>query len=192
MEGWKKCFSSWSLRASLDLSILVPILFRHQVTGVTSFVVTWTSQAAANQRAGRAGRQGPGHAYRLYSSAVFNNDMKPFAQPEIQQKPADGLLLQMKVATLWFFLQLGAFFFSELILFTAWCFLFFLNRLRYFFNGEPTKLCALSVTFHFTWLGVLSKKHLPSLNIVRSTLKRPAQNNLPPNKTIVDSNKLPS
>ena len=111
MEGWKKCFSSWSLRASLDLSILVPILFRHQVTGVTSFVVTWTSQAAANQRAGRAGRQGPGHAYRLYSSAVFNNDMKPFAQPEIQQKPADGLLLQMKVATLWFFLQLGAFFF---------------------------------------------------------------------------------
>jgi HrpA-like RNA helicase len=67
------------------------------VTGVTSFVVTWTSQAAANQRAGRAGRQGPGHAYRLYSSALFNNDMKPFAPPEIQQKPADGLLLQMKV-----------------------------------------------------------------------------------------------
>ena len=68
-----------------------------KVTGVTSFVVTWTSQAAANQRAGRAGRQGPGHAYRLYSSALFNNDMKPFAPPEIQQKPADGLLLQMKV-----------------------------------------------------------------------------------------------
>ena len=135
--------------ASFSGSIYIGILFRHQVTGVTSFVVTWTSQAAANQRAGRAGRQGPGHAYRLYSSAVFNNDMKPFAQPEIQQKPADGLLLQMKVATL--------------ILFTAWCFLFFcidsfyslvlsffLNRLRYFFNGEPTKLCALSVTFHFT------------------------------------------
>ena len=33
---------------------------------------------------------------RLYSSAVFNNDMKDFAVPEIQQKPADGLLLQMK------------------------------------------------------------------------------------------------
>jgi ATP-dependent RNA helicase DHX37/DHR1 len=71
--------------------------FYFQVTGVTSFVVAWTSQAAANQRAGRAGRQGPGHAYRLYSSAIFNNDMKPFAAPEIQQKPADGLLLQMKV-----------------------------------------------------------------------------------------------
>jgi hypothetical protein len=82
-------------------SLLVPthlycIMFL-KVTGVTSFVVTWTSQAAANQRAGRAGRQGPGHAYRLYSSALFNNDMKPFAPPEIQQKPADGLLLQMKV-----------------------------------------------------------------------------------------------
>ena len=32
----------------------------------------------------------------MYSSAVFTNDMKDFSEPEIQQKPADGLLLQMK------------------------------------------------------------------------------------------------
>merc|ERR1719204_1626882 len=50
----------------------------------------------ADQRAGRAGRQGAGHAYRLYSSAVFNNDMKDFSVPEIQQRPVDDLLLQMK------------------------------------------------------------------------------------------------
>lgn len=36
-----------------------------KVTGVTSFVVHWTSKASANQRAGRAGRLGPGHCYRL-------------------------------------------------------------------------------------------------------------------------------
>ena len=67
-----------------------------KVTGVTTFLVEWTSQAQANQRAGRAGRQGAGHTYRLYSSAVFNNDMKEFSVPEIQQRPVDDLLLQMK------------------------------------------------------------------------------------------------
>ena len=67
-----------------------------RVTGVTAFLVEWTSRAQADQRAGRAGRQGAGHAYRLYSSAVFNNDMKDFSVPEIQQRPVDDLLLQMK------------------------------------------------------------------------------------------------
>eukprot|EP00090_Calanus_glacialis_P000206 TRINITY_DN10139_c0_g1_i2.p1 TRINITY_DN10139_c0_g1~~TRINITY_DN10139_c0_g1_i2.p1 ORF type:complete len:1165 (-),score=488.14 TRINITY_DN10139_c0_g1_i2:35-3529(-) len=67
-----------------------------KVTGVTTFLVDWTSQAQANQRAGRAGRQGPGHCYRLYSSAVFTNDMKDFSMPEIMQRPVDDLLLQMK------------------------------------------------------------------------------------------------
>lgn len=38
--------------------------FYDRVTGVSSFKVTWTSQAAANQRAGRAGRTEPGHCYR--------------------------------------------------------------------------------------------------------------------------------
>lgn len=35
-----------------------------KTTGVTSFVVHWTNKASANQRAGRAGRVGPGHCYR--------------------------------------------------------------------------------------------------------------------------------
>ena len=38
--------------------------FYDRVTGVSSFKVTWTSQASANQRAGRAGRTEPGHCYR--------------------------------------------------------------------------------------------------------------------------------
>jgi len=67
-----------------------------KVTGVSTFQVDWTSQAQANQRAGRAGRQGPGHCYRLYSSAVFANDMKEFSVPEILERPVDDLLLQMK------------------------------------------------------------------------------------------------
>jgi len=32
----------------------------------------------------------------LYSSAVFNDQFEQFAPPEIQQKPVDSLVLQMK------------------------------------------------------------------------------------------------
>lgn len=67
-----------------------------KVTGVTSYAVTWTSKASADQRAGRAGRLGPGHCYRLYSSAVFNDEFPQFSIPEIQQKPVDDLFLQLK------------------------------------------------------------------------------------------------
>lgn len=67
-----------------------------KVTGVSAFIVTFTSKAAANQRAGRAGRTGPGHCYRLYSSAIYNDDFVDFAMPDIQKKPVEDLMLQMK------------------------------------------------------------------------------------------------
>uniref|UniRef100_A0A336M581 RNA helicase n=1 Tax=Culicoides sonorensis TaxID=179676 RepID=A0A336M581_CULSO len=67
-----------------------------KITGVSAFIVTYTSKASANQRAGRAGRVGPGHCYRLYSSAVYNDEFKDFSVPEIQEKPVDDLMLQMK------------------------------------------------------------------------------------------------
>ncbi|MCJ8735079.1 hypothetical protein PDJAM_G00242710 [Pangasius djambal] len=69
--------------------------FYDQVTGVSSFKVTWTSQASANQRAGRAGRTEAGHCYRLYSSAVFS-DFSQFSEAEITRRPVDDLVLQMK------------------------------------------------------------------------------------------------
>ncbi|XP_037114006.1 probable ATP-dependent RNA helicase DHX37 [Syngnathus acus] len=69
--------------------------FYDRVTGVSSFKVTWISQAAANQRAGRAGRTEPGHCYRLYSSAVFG-DFSQFSEAEITRRPVDDLVLQMK------------------------------------------------------------------------------------------------
>ncbi|XP_030075313.1 putative ATP-dependent RNA helicase DHX37 [Microcaecilia unicolor] len=69
--------------------------FYDKVTGVSSFKVTWTSQASANQRAGRAGRTEPGHCYRLYSSAVFS-DFETFSPPEITRRPVEDLVLQMK------------------------------------------------------------------------------------------------
>ncbi|KAL0100806.1 hypothetical protein PUN28_019294 [Cardiocondyla obscurior] len=67
-----------------------------KVTGVSTYHISYASKAAATQRAGRAGRTRPGHCYRLYSSAVYDNDFEEHSQSEIQRKPVDDLLLQMK------------------------------------------------------------------------------------------------
>jgi len=65
-------------------------------TGVQSFEVGWISKASANQRAGRAGRTGPGHCYRLYSSAIYERDFVEFAEPEILRMPIEDVVLQLK------------------------------------------------------------------------------------------------
>ncbi|CAH0521923.1 unnamed protein product [Peronospora belbahrii] len=65
-------------------------------SGISSFDVQWISKASADQRAGRAGRTGPGHCYRLYSSAVYNTEFQKFSSPEILCQPIDDLVLQMK------------------------------------------------------------------------------------------------
>lgn len=64
--------------------------------GVQSFEIGWISKASADQRSGRAGRTGPGHCYRLYSSAVFDRDFEQFSKPEILRMPVESIVLQMK------------------------------------------------------------------------------------------------
>ncbi|XP_037974643.2 probable ATP-dependent RNA helicase kurz [Plutella xylostella] len=66
------------------------------VTGASAWRVVWTSQASAEQRSGRAGRTAPGHAYRLYSSAVFQHDCVEQYPPDICRRPPDHLTLTMK------------------------------------------------------------------------------------------------
>ena len=65
-------------------------------SGVSKFEVRWVAQASAEQRAGRAGRTGPGHCYRLYSSAYFDQHMARFQPPEIFSTPLEDLLLNMR------------------------------------------------------------------------------------------------
>lgn len=67
-----------------------------QMTGVQSFRIGWISKASASQRAGRAGRTGPGHCYRLYSSAVYERDFVEHTEPEILRMPVEGVVLQLK------------------------------------------------------------------------------------------------
>ncbi|KAG2388457.1 hypothetical protein C9374_000621 [Naegleria lovaniensis] len=65
-------------------------------TGIFKFQIGWTSQASANQRAGRAGRTGPGHCYRMFSSAVFDQRFLDYTEPDILKAPIENIILQMK------------------------------------------------------------------------------------------------
>ena len=63
-------------------------------TGMNRLVTVTVSQAAARQRAGRAGRLGPGVCYRLYSSHTFQS-LIPFAPPEIAISDLSSLVLDL-------------------------------------------------------------------------------------------------
>lgn len=63
-----------------------------RAAGVTRLVTERASQAAATQRAGRAARQSPGVAYRLWEAAATTG-MPPFDPPEILESDLSSLLL---------------------------------------------------------------------------------------------------
>ncbi|KAH8055007.1 ATP-dependent RNA helicase [Aureococcus anophagefferens] len=65
-------------------------------SGAVAFRVGWISRAAADQRAGRAGREGPGHCYRLYSSALFAETFDAFEAPEVARLPLLDVVLAAK------------------------------------------------------------------------------------------------
>ncbi|TDZ15615.1 Pre-mRNA-splicing factor ATP-dependent RNA helicase prp22 [Colletotrichum orbiculare MAFF 240422] len=64
--------------------------------GMDSLVVTPISQAQANQRAGRAGRTGPGKCFRLYTEAAYQSEMLPTTIPEIQRQNLSHVILMLK------------------------------------------------------------------------------------------------
>jgi ATP-dependent helicase HrpB len=67
-----------------------------QSAGVTRLVTERVSLSAATQRAGRAARQGPGVAYRLWEKAG-NGGLQPFDPPEILESDLAPLLLDCGV-----------------------------------------------------------------------------------------------
>jgi ATP-dependent RNA helicase DHX8/PRP22 len=64
--------------------------------GMDSLIVTPISQASAKQRAGRAGRTGPGRCFRLYTEQAFKTEMLPTNIPEIQRTNLGNVVLQLK------------------------------------------------------------------------------------------------
>ncbi|WPH04601.1 pre-mrna-splicing factor atp-dependent rna helicase prp22 [Acrodontium crateriforme] len=64
--------------------------------GMDRLQVTPISQAQAKQRAGRAGRTGPGKCFRLYTESAFQNEMLPTTIPEIQRQNLSNTILMLK------------------------------------------------------------------------------------------------
>lgn len=65
-------------------------------TGMESLIVTPVSKAAANQRAGRAGRTQPGKCFRLYTSWSFQHELEDNTTPEIQRTNMGNVVLMLK------------------------------------------------------------------------------------------------
>lgn len=63
------------------------------VKGLAALTETWASQAACNQRKGRAGRVRPGTAVRMVSRAAWTK-LAAHTAPEVARMPLEGLALQ--------------------------------------------------------------------------------------------------
>ncbi|KAE8868788.1 hypothetical protein PTNB73_03841 [Pyrenophora teres f. teres] len=63
---------------------------------MNALVVEPCSRASADQRAGRAGRTGPGMAFRLYTKHAFYNELPESTDPEILRTSLDGTILMLK------------------------------------------------------------------------------------------------
>ena len=65
-------------------------------TNMESLVAVPISRASANQRAGRAGRTGPGKTFRLYTKWAYYNDLPESTTPEIQRTNLISVVLLLK------------------------------------------------------------------------------------------------
>ncbi|PKI83845.1 RNA helicase [Malassezia vespertilionis] len=65
-------------------------------SGMAALTVVPCSRASANQRAGRAGRVGPGKCFRLFTKWAYNNEMEENTVPEIQRTNLANVVLLLK------------------------------------------------------------------------------------------------
>lgn len=65
-------------------------------TGMNALQVVPCSRASADQRAGRAGRVGPGKCFRLYTKWAFHNEMDASTTPEILRANLNNVVLLLK------------------------------------------------------------------------------------------------
>ncbi|OON20287.1 helicase protein, partial [Opisthorchis viverrini] len=65
-------------------------------SGIESLIVVPISQAAADQRAGRAGRVAAGKCFRLYTAHAYRTELEPQPVPEIQRTNLGNVVLLLK------------------------------------------------------------------------------------------------
>lgn len=104
-EGIRKCVIATNIaEASLTIDgiyyVIDPgfskIKAYNPKTGMDSLVVVPICKSSAIQRAGRAGRTGPGKCYRLYTLEAYNTEMRETAVPEIQRTNLANTVLLLK------------------------------------------------------------------------------------------------
>ncbi len=104
-EGSRKCVIATNIaEASLTIDgifyVVDPGFAKIKVYNpklqMDQLVVCAISRASAKQRAGRAGRTGPGKCYRLYTLDAYKNEMLPDAIPEIQRTNLANTVLTLK------------------------------------------------------------------------------------------------
>ncbi len=64
--------------------------------GMDALLLCPAAQSSANQRAGRAGRTGPGKCYRLFTAAAYSMEMLESNVPEIQRTNLSHVVLLLK------------------------------------------------------------------------------------------------
>ena len=104
-EGARKCVIATNIaETSLTIDgiyyVVDPGFVKQNVynakLGMDALVVCPISQACAKQRAGRAGRTGPGKCFRLYTESAYRNEMVPTTVPEIQRTNLGNTVLMLK------------------------------------------------------------------------------------------------
>lgn len=72
------------------------VKFFDEKKGCSILKITKISKDSAIQRSGRAGREGPGKVYRIYTKEEYEN-MKSFLIPEIFRSDLTQIYLELKV-----------------------------------------------------------------------------------------------
>jgi pre-mRNA-splicing factor ATP-dependent RNA helicase DHX16 len=88
--------NSFAPRTGMSSLTVVPVRISFIPNILTNITFIKCSRASANQRAGRAGRVGPGKAFRLYTKWAYNNELEENTIPEIQRTNLGMVVLLLK------------------------------------------------------------------------------------------------
>lgn len=104
-QGHRKCIVATNIaETSLTLDGIIYVLdsglgkvkVYNPRIGMDALQIAPVSQAAANQRSGRAGRTGPGVCFRLYTETTYRQDLLAAPVPEIQRTNLSNVVLLLK------------------------------------------------------------------------------------------------
>ncbi len=88
--------NTYNPRTGMSSLVVVPVSTIAKLPAFVLMTSLQCSRASANQRAGRAGRVGPGKSFRLYTKWAFANELEANTVPEIQRTNLGMVVLLLK------------------------------------------------------------------------------------------------